>query len=124
MVDFRRLGELGFDPETAKERFLGSEEFYFACIKIYIRNNDIARLSELCAARDWERALDCVHTMKGSAGNLALNGMFSHYSAMTELFRAGEPEKAASLLPQAQSMERTLRSAAGFSGAPEGGSDV
>ena len=37
MVDFHKLRELGFDSENAKERFLGSEEFYFSCMKIYIR---------------------------------------------------------------------------------------
>ena len=54
MVDFHKLRELGFDSETAKERFLGSEEFYFSCMKIYIRANDIAKLTELCRACDWE----------------------------------------------------------------------
>lgn len=34
MVDFHKLRELGFDSENAKERFLGSEEFYFSCMKI------------------------------------------------------------------------------------------
>lgn len=120
MVDFRKLGELGFDAESAKERFLGSEDFYFSCMKIYIRANDIARLTELCRACDWENALECVHMMKGSTGNLALDGLYSHYSAMTDFFRAGEPLKAASLLPQAQAMEEKMRSAAGFYGAPEG----
>ena len=71
MVDFHKLRELGFDSENAKERFLGSEEFYFSCMKIYIRANDIAKLTELCRACDWENALECVHTMKGSTGNLA-----------------------------------------------------
>lgn len=66
MVDFHKLRELGFDSENAKERFLGSEEFYFSCMKIYIRANDIAKLTELCRACDWENALECVHTMKGS----------------------------------------------------------
>lgn len=88
MVDFHKLRELGFDSENAKERFLGSEEFYFSCMKIYIRANDIAKLTELCRACDWENALECVHTMKGSTGNLALYGLYSHYSAMTDLFRA------------------------------------
>jgi hypothetical protein len=53
MVDFHKLRELGFDSENAKERFLGSEEFYFSCMKIYIRANDIAKLTELCRACDW-----------------------------------------------------------------------
>ena len=119
MVDFHKLRELGFDSENAKERFLGSEDFYFSCMKIYIRANDIAKLTELCRACDWENALECVHTMKGSTGNLALYGLYSHYSAMTDLFRAGKPLKAASLLPEAQEMEEKMRSAAGFYGAPE-----
>ena len=119
MVDFHKLRELGFDSENAKERFLGSEEFYFSCMKIYIRANDIAKLTELCRACDCENALECVHTMKGSTGNLALYGLYSHYSAMTDLFRSGEPLKAASLLPEAPEMEEKMRSAAGFYGAPE-----
>ena len=88
-------------------------------MKIYIRANDIAKLTELCRACDWENALECVHTMKGSTGNLALYGLYSHYSAMTDLVRSGEPLKAASLLPEAQEMEEKMRSAAGFYGAPE-----
>mgnify|MGYP002582747115 CR=1 FL=1 len=119
MVDFRQLDELGIDEAEARERFMDSEEFYSACMKIYIRTNNIAKLSALCAAGDWAGALDCVHTMKGSTGNLALYGLYSHYSAMTDLFRSGEPLKAASLLPEAQEMEEKMRSAAGFYGAPE-----
>lgn len=113
MVDFRQLDALGFDSASAKERFIGSEEFYFSCLKIYLRADEISRLTELCGAGQWDKALQCVHMMKGSTGNLALNGLFGHYSAMTELFRAGEPEKAAGMLPQAQQMEAALRAAAG-----------
>lgn len=56
---------------------------------------------------------------EGLHRNLALYGLYSHYSAMTDLFRSGEPLKAASLLPEAQEMEEKMRSAAGFYGAPE-----
>lgn len=113
MVDFRKLDSLGFDAESAKERFINSEEFYFSCMKIYLRANDIENLTELCREQDWAKALECVHMMKGSTGNLALNGLFSHYSRMTELFRVGEPEKAVEMLPEAQNMEKKLRAAAG-----------
>ena len=114
MVDFRKLDELGFDPASAKERFLGREELYFSCLKIYIRTNDIARLTELCSTKNRDEAVKCVHTMKGSTGNLALNSMYALYSKMTELFRAGEPEKAVSMLPRALEMEEKLRAAAGI----------
>lgn len=99
MVDFHKLRELGFDSENAKERFLGSEEFYFSCMKIYIRANDIAKLTELCRACDWENALECVHTMKGSTGNLALYGLYSHYSAMTRPFPLGGAAESGFLAP-------------------------
>ncbi len=113
MVDFRQLDALGFDSESARERFLNSKEFYFSCMKMYLRSNDIERLTELCREQNWPKAMECVHMMKGSTGNLALDGLFEHYCTMTELFRAGESAKAVEMLPAAQLMEQKLRTAAG-----------
>lgn len=114
MVDFRQLDELGIDEAEARERFMDSEEFYSACMKIYIRTNNIAKLSALCAAGDWAGALDCVHTMKGAVGNLSLKKLYKHYAEMTDFFRDGEPEKAADMLSDALLMESVMRRAAGM----------
>ena len=114
MVDFDRLEALGYDPKQVEKRFMGKWEFYEKCINIYFNTNDIARLEQLCAEKDWDNALECVHALKGSAGNMAFVPLYEIYSEMTENFRAGEPEKATALLPSAVELEKSLREAAGY----------
>ena len=114
MIDFKKLEKLGVDRCEAEKRFLGSQEFYLKCIFIYFRTNDISLLERLCAEKDWQKALKCVHALKGSAGNMAFRRLYEIYAQMTDDFRAGEPEKALELLPAAVELEKALREAAGF----------
>lgn len=114
MVDFKRLESLGYDSVCAEKRFRGSEEFYTACMNIYFHTDDISRLERLCRDKCWDEALDCVHTLKGASGNLAFTTLYNIYSDMTEHFRAGNPEKALTMLKSARELENALREAAGF----------
>ena len=117
MVDFSELERLGLDRREVQERFGGKESFFIKCMTIYFNTNNIERLEELCAAGNWDEALECVHTMKGSVGNLAFMPLFDIYCGMTEAFRDGMPQKAAEMLPGAVELERELRAAAGYNGA-------
>ncbi len=114
MLDLKNLESLGFDRKDAEKRFMGKPDFYIRCLNIYFRTNDIARLEQLCAEKDWQQALKCVHTLKGSAGNMALVRLYEIYSEMTEYFRAGDAENAVALLPSAVELEKALREAAGY----------
>ena len=114
MFDFNVLESLGFDRTDAEKRFMGNPDFYIRCLNIYFRTNDIAHLERLCAEKDWQQAFKCVHTLKGSAGNMALVRLYEIYSEMTEYFRAGDAERAVALLPAAVELEKALREAAGY----------
>ncbi|MGN1108859.1 MAG: Hpt domain-containing protein [Oscillospiraceae bacterium] len=93
---------------------MGNQDFYIRCLNIYFRTNDIARLEQFCAQKDWQQAFKCVHTLKGSAGNMALERLYEIYSEMTEYFRSGDAEDAVKLLPAAVELEKALREAAGY----------
>ncbi|MGN1338723.1 MAG: Hpt domain-containing protein [Oscillospiraceae bacterium] len=114
MVDMDRMVELGLNLDQASKRFLGNRDFHMKCIKIYFDTNDIALLEQLCADKNWSKAMECAHTLKGSSGNMAFETLFRIYSEMTDLFRAGENEAAVALLPSAVELEKGLREAAGY----------
>lgn len=114
MVDYDRMEALGVDREQASKRFLGNMDFYQKCINIYFKTDNISKLEQLCAEKNWDKALDCAHTLKGSSGNMAFVPLFKIYSEMTEYFRVGDTEAALSLLPSAVELEKELRKAAGF----------
>jgi HPt (histidine-containing phosphotransfer) domain-containing protein len=47
---------------------------------------------------DFEKALENAHTMKGITGNLSLTPLFNAYSEVVSLLRAGDNEKARSIV--------------------------
>ncbi len=114
MVDYERMVELGLDPEDAKRRYGTNTGLFATCMNIYFRTNAFSKLEQLCREKKWEEAFDCVHTMKGSAGNMSFISLYNIYSEMTEDFRRGEPEKAILLLDKAAELEKSFREAAGF----------
>ena len=114
-MDLEKMEQLGFDLKTAQKRFQGNMSFFEKCINIYFKTNDIARLERLCSEENWQEALKCVHSLKGSAGNMAFMKLYKIYSDMTESFRAGDVENALELLSVAVELEKALREAAGYS---------
>lgn len=114
MVDYDRMLALGLDPEDAKRRYGTNTGLYATCMNIYFKTNAFAKLEQLCREKKWDEAFDCVHTMKGSAGNMSFMSLYNIYSEMTEDFRSGEPEKAVRLLEKARELENAFREAAGY----------
>lgn len=114
-IDFNALSAAGFNMKAAEERFAGMGKLYEKCLLLYFHSDNITKLEELAAAGDWENVSHCAHTLKGSAGNLALDPLYDVYVKICisadKRDTAGIPE----LLARARSYENAFRKAAGCS---------
>ena len=103
MTDKQRtkLELLGVDIDEVLERFVGSEDFYFKCLKKFERETYFTDMETAMCKENAAGAFDAAHAMKGVSGNLGFKYLFEEVRDVTEIFRRGEtkvpPEKMDSL---------------------------
>lgn len=117
-IDFSALSAAGLDLKAADERFAGMGQLYEKCLLLYFRSDNITRLEELAAAADWQGVYNCAHTLKGSAGNLALVPLFDIYVKICAGAESRSTAEIPELLAQARRYEDTFRRAVGCSDIP------
>ena len=104
--------ELGFEIDEYNRRFAKLPKLYKECLAIYISTNDIARLQQLFNSKQWIKAEDCAHNLKGAAGNLALMSLYRLYDEICVILRGSETSKASRLITRAADLEEKFREAA------------
>lgn len=89
------LSDLGADTNDALKRFMGNRELQELLMKeippSVEANGDVA--AEIDAG-NIEGAIQKAHTLKGNMGNLSITPLYKAYTEITNLLRAGEPDKA------------------------------
>lgn len=82
------LGRLRREEMIKKFVYKFLEDKNFQLLELSIKN------------KNYEDALGAVHTIKGICQNLSFTRLFESSNAMTELFKAGNYEKAVAMMPQ------------------------
>lgn len=118
-IDFDALSAAGFNMNAAEERFAGMGQLYEKCLLLYFRSDNITALEQMAAESDWENVQKCAHTLKGSAGNLALEPLYDIYTRICTCAKKGETSGIPAMLAQARSFEDAFRQAAGSAELPE-----
>lgn len=113
-IDFDVLAQLGYDKQSAFLRFRDDDLFFSKCLEIYFQSDNITRLEKLTANREWSKALDCAHTLKGSTANLALETLSELYRNICAEIRKGAVEGVPEMVFKARELENAVRAAAGF----------
>ncbi|MCL2638236.1 MAG: Hpt domain-containing protein [Oscillospiraceae bacterium] len=76
------------DLDDAITRAMGRKEHYKSWLDSFFENDDFKAIEEAFANKDRETALDEVHKMKGTAGNLSVMRVFAAADALCEKLRA------------------------------------
>ena len=80
----------GVDYDKGLERFMGNVALYHKFLVKFLSDGSYADFIQAYAAGDIEKAGKCVHTLKGTAGNLSLMGLFAVADKTVQAIRAGK----------------------------------
>ena len=83
------LLDLDVNLEEAMERFIDDEELYLTCLLKYVKDDAFGRLGECIGKREYEKAFEYAHSLKGVSGNLGLKNIYGLICTMVENLRAG-----------------------------------
>mgnify|MGYP002868910401 CR=1 FL=1 len=88
MYTIDKLKEFGADTAEGLARCMNNEEFYLRMVDMGIADERFDSLADVLASKDYDKAFEIAHALKGVLGNLSLTPIFDPMSEMTELLRA------------------------------------
>lgn len=89
-----KLEEMGAETEDTIDRLMGDEEMYLEFIMKFPQNENIIELKKAVEAKDAEKAMKEVHTLKGVALNLGFLPLLDVCMDMLLDFREGDVKAA------------------------------
>ncbi|MEG1996257.1 MAG: Hpt domain-containing protein [Oscillospiraceae bacterium] len=90
---FTKLEEYGADIEGIKGRFLGDKELYKNCFNTFLSDKSFAGLGESLKSKDYQKAFEYAHTLKGITGNMGITPLYEVVCTLVEKLRAKEYSK-------------------------------
>lgn len=90
----RELKEYGADTNGAIGRFLGDEELFATCLDMFMDDEAFDVVEKALAERNWSRAVDAAHKLKGVSGNLGLTPVYEPMCAIVALLREAVKDEA------------------------------
>ena len=88
MLTIDLLKSSGVDTESGLARCMGMEEFYLSLVEKALHDKNFTVLQESVGAKDYDKAFEAAHALKGILGNLSLEPMYTTICEITELLRA------------------------------------
>lgn len=96
------LEALGMNIERTLTRLANNESLLFRLLTRFTQETSYERLVEAIEKGDAKEAFEAAHTLKGLAGNLGLDALYTEISPLTELLRSGDLDQAVPLFPAVQ----------------------
>lgn len=91
MAAFQEIFEAyGADYAATMERFMGNETMYLKLLDMLFRDENLKKLGQAVAEKDYTAAFEAAHTLKGVVGNMGLTPLYDAVCAIVEPLRAGE----------------------------------
>lgn len=81
------LRAYGADTEGAMKRFMDDTELYETCYLSFVNDKNFELLGQALAEKNYCKAFDATHTLKGVAGNLGLTPLFNSICEIVEPLR-------------------------------------
>lgn len=94
------LKALGADTDDALTRFMGNSALYEKMLRKLPKVINESPVIAFAQSGDYETATSNAHALKGVTGNLSLTPLYSNYTAIVDMYRGGDNEKAMELLTQ------------------------
>ena len=87
MITIENLRTYGADVDEGVKRCLDDEEFYIDLVKSTISDERIPELEKCIADKDFDKAFEVAHALKGMYGNISITPIYKPISEITELLR-------------------------------------
>ncbi len=100
MLTVEQLRNYGANVDEALKRCMNNEGFYLRLVKKAMQDPYCDQLKEAIEAKDFDRAFELAHALKGVAGNLSLTPLYNPVSEITELLRSRTDTDYSSLLAE------------------------
>jgi HPt (histidine-containing phosphotransfer) domain-containing protein len=88
MLSIEALKSAGANVEEGLSRCLNKEDFYLKMVKMGLTNQNFALLGTALEEKDYDKAFELCHSLKGVIGNLSITPLYDLISSLTEMLRA------------------------------------
>lgn len=90
MITIEQLRTFGANTDEGLKRFMNMTEFYIKMVTKALSDNAAKKLAEAVNAKDYDKAFELAHAMKGVYGNLSLTPIYVPVCQITEHLRKKE----------------------------------
>lgn len=87
------LKACGMDYDGTLHRFLNKQDMLCRFLKKFLDDESYLQLIESVQEKDYGKAFQCAHTLKGVTANLGIESVREHVSEITELLRGKAPDE-------------------------------
>lgn len=103
------LKQLGVDVQEGVERVVGDESLYQMMLGMFVDvvSSNPIRIEDF-EGEVHEELTGRVHTLKGAAGNLSILPLFTRYTEILAMLRAGRIVEAKSAFVEAEPIQRNI----------------
>ena len=102
------LKNAGVNVEEGLTRCLGKEDFYLKMVNMGLNNQNFQLLGPAIEAKDFDRAFELCHSLKGVIGNLSLTPLYDLICTLTEMLRSKTDTDCTDLYIQIMTMQKKL----------------
>jgi len=90
MLSVEKLKNFGADTEEGLSRCMGMADFYLQLCQMVLQEKSFDALKAAIEAKDYDKAFEAAHSLKGVLGNLSLTPLYTPASEITEHLRRKE----------------------------------
>lgn len=108
MLTVESLKEYGANVTEGVARCLDDADFYLDLVKSAIPDDRIDELERLLSGKDYDKAFEVAHALKGMYGNISLTPIYKPISEITELLREKKDTDYAPFIAEARAQKEKL----------------
>ena len=96
------LEEGGINVKEVMQRFMNNEQLWIKFLKKFKADSSYEKLVKSIEEKEWNKAFEAAHTLKGITGNLALSKLHDLVSRQTDYLRGEDNdfEAAVGMMPE------------------------
>ena len=108
MMTIESLKAAGANVEEGLARCLNKEDFYLKMVNMGLNNQNFQLLGPALEAKDFDRAFELCHSLKGVIGNLSLTPLYDLICQLTEMLRSKTDTDYTDLYSQIMTLQKKL----------------
>lgn len=81
------------DMETGLSRIRGNKKLYIRMLDMFLKSKEFEALDQSLGEKDYAKAADVAHGIKGMTGNLSLTALFEISMQLMQELKSGAPDE-------------------------------